>query len=64
MDKVLQWVANGAGLSGILVCVLAGVMRLIGSNTVQGYESITLFIAGIAAMVFACLIKLHQLSSR
>ena len=62
MAKLLGMVANGAGLLGIVICLIAGVSRLAGSYHVIGYEALTLFIGGIALMVMACLIKLHQLT--
>ena len=55
---VLALITGGAG---IIVCALAGVSRLLGIYHVLGFESVTLFIGGIALMVMACLVKLHQL---
>ena len=63
MVKLLGLIGNSAGLLGILICLVAGVSRLAGSYYVFGYEGITLLTAGIALMVMACLIKLHQLTT-
>jgi hypothetical protein len=63
MAKLLEIIANGSGLLGVLICLVAGVTRILGSYHVLGFEAITLFIGGIALMVMACLIKLHQLTA-
>ena len=63
MAKLLEIVGNSAGLLGILICLIAGIARILGSYHVLGFEAITLFIGGISLMVMACLIKLHQLTS-
>lgn len=61
MDKLLEITGHiGAGL-GILVCLLAGVSRLAGYYYFLGFETITLFIGGIALMVMACLARLYRL---
>lgn len=62
MNRLLDLAGNVAAMLGILVCVLAGVARLTGSYYVFGYEAVTLFIAGMALMVMACLAKLHNLT--
>ncbi len=64
MAKIFEIIGNGAGLLGILICLIAGVSRILGSYHVMGFESITVFTGGIALMVMACLVKLHQLTSR
>jgi len=63
MANLLEILGNGTGLLGMLICLVAGVARILGSYHVIGYEAITLFIGGIALMVMACLIKLHQLTT-
>lgn len=55
---------NFAGLLGILVCLVAGISRMLGNWHTAGYATVTLFTLGIAFMVFACLAKLHALSAR
>ena len=62
MDNLLGTAGNIAGILGILVCAVAGIFRLSGSFYVFGYEAQTLFIAGTALMVMACLAKLHQIA--
>ena len=62
MGKILGLLGNVAGVTGIILCILAGVSRLFGSYHLLGFESVTLFIGGMALMVMSCLVKLHQLT--
>lgn len=62
MEKVLDLLGNVVGVAGIATCALAGGSRLLGSYHLLGFETVTLFIGGIALMVMACLVKLHQLT--
>ena len=62
MSKMLDLLGNVAGVTGIIVCTLAGVSRLLGSYHLLGFESVTLFVGGIALMIFSCLVMLHQLT--
>ena len=62
MDKMLDLLGNVVGVTGIIACALAGVSRMLGGHYLLGFESVTLFIGGIALMVMACLVKLHQLT--
>ena len=62
MGKMLNLLGNVIGVTGIIVCTLAGVSRLLGSYHLLGFESVTLFIGGMALMVMSCLVKLHQLT--
>ena len=62
MGKNLDLLGNVLGVAGIIVCTLAGASRLLGSHYLLGFESLTVFIGGIALMVMACLVKLHQLT--
>ena len=62
MEKALDILGNLIGGAGIIACALAGGSRLLGSYHILGFEAVTLFIGGIALMVLACLVKLHQLT--
>jgi len=62
MNKYIELVGNVAAITGVVVCLAAGVLRLTGSYFVLGFETQTLFLVSIAIMVFACLAKLHLLS--
>ena len=62
MGNMLDLLGNVAGVTGIIVCTLAGVSRLLGSYHLMGFESVTLFIGGMALMVMSCLVMLHRLT--
>ena len=64
MHKLLLSIGRLAGVVGVLVAALAGTVRLTGSYELGGFEVGTLLIAGIAAMVFACLCFLVVLTNR
>ena len=64
MEKGLDLLGNIIGVAGVLVTLVAGISRLLGSYHLLGFELVTLFIGGIALMVMACLIKLQQLTIR
>jgi hypothetical protein len=64
MDKYLDLIGNAAALLGIAMCLAAGLLRIYGLFFVLGYQSMTIFTAGIGAMVFACLVKIHILVLR
>ncbi len=63
MEKGLDLIGNIVGAAGVLVTLVAGVSRLSGSYHLLGFELVTLFTGGIALMVMACLVKLHQLTT-
>jgi type IV secretory pathway VirB2 component (pilin) len=60
MHNLIQLIGNSAGILGIVICLVTGIMRLSGHPVVFGFEAITLFIGGIALMVMACLAKLES----
>ena len=62
MEKTIDIIGSVLGVLGILVCLLAGVSRVVGSHYLLGFETITLFIGGISIMVAACLAKLQGVS--
>lgn len=57
-------VGNISALAGILLCVVAGVARLLGLYLTAGYTTMTLFQVGTGLMVLACLCKLQGLLIR
>jgi hypothetical protein len=61
MQKVLKVLGDSAAILGIAICLVTGVLRLSGLPVIFGFEAITLFIGGIALMVFACLARLQVL---
>ncbi|KPJ90541.1 MAG: hypothetical protein AMJ53_13335 [Gammaproteobacteria bacterium SG8_11] len=62
MEKTIDIIGNALGALGLIICLLAGVSRVVGSHYLMGFETITLFIGGISIMVAACLAKLHGVS--
>lgn len=62
MEKSLDIIGTLLGIVGVLVCLLAGVFRFTGNYYLLGFETVTLFIGGIAIMVAACFAKLHCVS--
>ena len=62
MNNYIELIGNIAAITGVVFCLVAGVLRLTGSYFVLGFETQTLFLVSIAIMVFACLVKLHLMS--
>lgn len=62
MLRAIEFVANIAGLAGILLCLVSGLARIVGQYHVAGFEAMTLFVSGVGLMVFACLLKLELLT--
>jgi hypothetical protein len=60
MKEALTFVRIASATGGIALCAAAGVARLGGSSYILGFEGQSLFLAGIALMVLACLIRLEQ----
>ena len=63
MNQLMVFVSRAAGILGALLCLVAGVSRLMGSFYVANVEATTLFMVGTGLMVFACLLKLESISS-
>lgn len=63
MMKAIDLIGNIAGIAGIVVCLVAGLSRLIGVYYLLSFQTQTLFTGGIALMVMACLAKLHHISA-
>lgn len=64
MNKLPELIGIGAGALGILICLLAGLIRLAGAYRLLGYEAMTLFNVGVGLMVLACLLKLYRPGAR
>ncbi len=61
---VLKVVSDLVGVLAVLVCLVAGLVRVTGVFYLGGFEVLTLFNAGVALMVFSCLLKLHVLQHK
>ena len=64
MDKLISIGGDVAAVVGILLCVVAGTARLLGTYALAGLGTMVLFTVGVGLMVFASLAKLHLLSVR
>jgi len=64
MNRWIEIAGNLVALLGILVCVMTGATRLLGSWYAAGVQILPLFTVGVALMVMGCLAKLHVLASR
>ena len=63
MINIIRIVGDVAAVSGVALCFVAGLARLAHTYSIGGISTPTLFILGIALMVFACLAKLHMLNA-
>jgi len=61
MARLFRIAGHVLALAGVLLCLLAGGTRLAGLYTLLGFESMTLYVAGIGLMVAACLARLYAL---
>ena len=64
MNRLIEIAGNLVAIAGILVCLVAGASRVLGSWYVGGVEILPLFTVGVALMVMGCLAKLHRLASK
>jgi len=61
MEKLYGLIANSAAVIGVIICSLAGVVRISGNYRLLGFELMTLFLVGSGLLLLACLAKLYQL---
>jgi len=64
MDTLLLWVGRLAGLGGVVLCVWAVAIRVQGSYFAGGFQVGTLLLAGMTAILIACLCLLVVLTNR
>lgn len=64
MNRLLANLGSIAGIIGILICLVAGLVRLSGSFYLSGYSAQSLFVIGIASIIMACYLKLEHLSRK
>ena len=62
MKRWFELLGNAAGILGILVCLVAGLIRLRGAYDLVGVEPMSLFIGGMGLILAGCLAKTHGLS--
>lgn len=59
MAKLLNLLSVVCGALGALLCLMAGISRLIGGFHLGNFEASTIFLGGTGLMVFAALLKLQ-----
>lgn len=59
MREIFGFGAKVSAVLGVLICLVAGVVRIVASPYLAGFEALTLFIGGIAVMLFSALLKLE-----
>jgi hypothetical protein len=64
MDKAIGLVGNIAGVVGVVICLISGLVRIGGAYAVMDVPAGLTFQAGVGLMVFACLAKLHSSNSQ
>jgi hypothetical protein len=64
VNKLIRIAGEVAAVVGILLCVLSSTARMFGIYEIAGLGSMALFTLGIGVMVFACLAKLHLLTTK
>jgi len=64
MDNLLLTIGRAAGVIGVLLCGVAVLARFAGYYSIGGLQVGTLFQAGMAAMILACLFLLLLLTKR
>lgn len=55
MKNLMLWMARGAAFVGALLCAVAVLVRLSGAYTLGSFQIGTVLIAGMAAVLLACL---------
>lgn len=63
MERTLNGVGVLAAVVGVLLCVAAGVLRLLGHFHFQGFETMTLFDVGVAGLLVAAVARLYAMPS-
>jgi hypothetical protein len=64
VNRVMIVGGNAAAIAGVTLCLVAGMVRLLGMYTVGNVGAEALFLGGVGAMVFACLVKLQVMGKQ
>ncbi len=59
MTNFIKTTANFAAIVGVLICILSGLLRLLGNFYIAGFELLTLYYIGLGMMIFSGLLKLE-----
>ena len=60
MEKIFDLVGKVVGIAGVLVCIAAGLGRVLGNYYLMNFEIVSLFTGGIALMVMGILAKVYS----
>lgn len=63
MDALLLWLGRVAGCGGLLLCVVAVVVRLAGNYYLGSFQLMTLMAGGAVAVVVGCFLLLLVLTA-
>ncbi len=64
METLLIWTGRLAGLAGVVLCVIAGAVRLSGAYWLGQFQATTFLQVGVAGMVLGCFCLLMALLDR
>ncbi len=64
MEKLLLWLGRVAGIGGLVLCLVAAMLRLRGDFYLGTLQLVTLLQAGIAGIVIGCFLLLLVLIER
>ena len=64
MSNTLDFVGRITGIIGLLVCAVAGTLRLGGSYYLADIELAAVFLAGVGLLIAGCFVKLEAASLR
>ncbi|MGD8831154.1 MAG: hypothetical protein PVF57_11175 [Pseudomonadales bacterium] len=64
MDRLIELAGHAGAYGGVLLCLGSGAARLAGYYVVGAFSMEAVFTLGMAAMIFACVAKLHVLTKR
>ena len=59
---MLARVGSVIGWLGVMLCLVSGLTKLVGSYYLFSYEAMTLFMVGVGLITTGCLAKLEALS--
>lgn len=64
MNRILELAGVITGWLGILLCLISGGARIAGMFYFSGFQTITLFMGGMALMLSSCVLKLEVLNQK
>ena len=64
METLLIWTGRLAGLAGVVLCIIAGAVRLSGAYWLGQFQATTFLQVGVAGMVLGCVCLLMVLFER